>query len=239
MTWADGKMLGFDLETTAADPTQALPVSFALVAFDFGQIGKARMGLVNPGVPIPPESTGIHGITDEMVHERGGDLEKSINGIWSYLMDVEQMGIPLVGCNIRYDLTVIDTQLRRFTRHGLRELGWGGLCLDALVLDRYVDRYRTGKRTLAALCHNYQVSFGAAHEATTDVVASVEVVRAIAARSRDLRETPLEMVQLLQQETYHDWATTFSEYRVQRGEEPLGENDYGWPLPGEIPEEGT
>lgn len=235
--WADGRMMGLDLETDGKDPFTALPVSFAIVAFDKGEIVRGRAALVNPGRPIDPEATKIHGITDEMVAAKGGNLEKSVNGIVEYLLEMVAMGVPLAGDNLRYDLIVIDTLSRRFNRHGLRELGWDGLVLDALVLDRHVDRYRTGKRTLSALCHIYQVAFGEAHDAGGDVVASYEVIRAIAARYGDIRRAPLEMVHLIQQEAHYEWAVNFSQHRVDKGEPPLEETEFGWPLPGEIPKE--
>ena len=231
-------MLGFDLETTGTDPQEALPVSFAMVGFEQGRAVKSRVGLVNPGKPIPPEATGVHGITDRMAAERGGDLERSVMGIWGYLMDVEKMGAPVVGMNLRYDLTIVDTLLRRFTKHGLRELGWQGLCVDALVLDRHLDRYRRGRRKLAALCHEYQIAYEDAHNARADVVAAVDVVRAIAARHAEVRESSLQQLHLLQVLAYDEWAVEFSKYRVEHGEAPLDDAEYGWPLPGERPGEG-
>jgi DNA polymerase-3 subunit epsilon len=236
MSWADGRILGLDLETTGADPLTAIPVSFALIAFEGGVTGKARVGLVNPGVPIPPEATQVHGITDEMVAVRGGDLDKTIKGIFDYLIDVENMGVPLGGANIRFDLTVMDTHLRRIHRHGLRELGWQGHCLDALVLDRHVDRYRSGSRKLAALCHHYRINYEQAHNATDDVIAAVGVVRAIAAAHLDIREASLEALQITQCDAYHEFISHLREYNAEKGRDPIGDEQFGWPLPGELPE---
>lgn len=239
MTWADERMLAFDLETTGTDPLTAVPVSFALVAIEAGKVGKGRTGLVNPRIPIPEEATAVNGITNEMTNKRGGDLDRTVNGIYDYLIDVQKMGIPVVGSNLRYDLTVVDSHLRRIHRHGLRELGWEGHCLDALVLDRHVDRYRKGKRALPALCHHYRVNYGDAHDASEDAVAAANVVRAISAAHLNVREMSLEALQIIQRDAYHEFISHLSEYRVEKGEEPIDQEQYGWPLPGELPEEET
>jgi DNA polymerase-3 subunit epsilon len=236
MNWPDERMLAFDLETTSTDPFTAAPVSFAMVAVEGGKVGKGRVGLVKPGIPIPPGASDVHGITDEMVAARGGDLDKTINGIYDHLIDVQNMGIPVVGSNLRYDLTVVDTHLRRIHRHGLRELGWEGHCLDALVLDRYVDKYRTGKRNLAALCHHYRINFDTAHNAADDAVAAVNIVRAIAAAKIDVRESSLEALQIIQRDAYHEFIAHLRDYNAEKGRDPIGDEQFGWPLPGELPE---
>jgi len=66
-----------DTETTGTDTESDLIVELGLVAFDFvpstGEIVRitgVHDSLEDPGVPIPPEVTAIHGITDEMVAGR-------------------------------------------------------------------------------------------------------------------------------------------------------------------------
>lgn len=63
-----------DTETTGTDPDEDQVIELALLCFEYlpdsGQIvrvTRAYEGLEDPGRPIPPEATLIHGITDEMV----------------------------------------------------------------------------------------------------------------------------------------------------------------------------
>lgn len=63
-----------DTETTGTDPAADRIIELALIVFEYchatGAIGRVLEtydGLEDPGMPIPPESTAIHGITDEMV----------------------------------------------------------------------------------------------------------------------------------------------------------------------------
>jgi len=188
MTWHDAPMLGLDLETTGPDPYEAVPVSFALVMFfEPGVAERVRTGLVQPGLPIPPEATAVHGITDEAVAERGGDLFRFTEGVLGYLLDATRDGVPLVGMNLRYDLTVMDQLTRRFMKHGLVELGFETPVLDALVLDRHVDRYRKGRRTLGALADHYGLAPRPEHDPVADVFAARWVVGRIADRNPELR----------------------------------------------------
>jgi DNA polymerase-3 subunit epsilon len=54
--------------------------------------------------------------------------------------------------------------------------------LDGLVLDRRVDRYRRGRRTLGDLCRHYEVDVDCLHDAASDAEAAIGVVRAICRR---------------------------------------------------------
>lgn len=239
MTWADGPLLGLDLETTGPSPLTALPVSFALISFDRGEVGSVRYGLVNPGVPIPAEATEIHGITDDDVRARGGTLTDSLRGIVDRLLRAQQDGAPVVGFNVRYDLTVIDTCIRRDVVEsdgfdvGLRDLGWEGAVVDAMVLDRHVDRYRKGSRKLAAVCRHYGVALKNAHSAAADAVGAVQCAQVIAQKYPEVGNATLDELTVLQGAWHNEWLRSYDEYRVSKGEAPLGPDEFGWPLAGE------
>ena len=57
----------FDLEATGTAPERDRIVEVALLRREPDGQEKTFSSLVNPGVPIPPEATAIHKITDEMV----------------------------------------------------------------------------------------------------------------------------------------------------------------------------
>lgn len=64
MTWT----ACLDFETDGTDPNTAHPCSVAVVRAERGQLPVTVLSmLINPGRPIPPRATEIHGITDEMV----------------------------------------------------------------------------------------------------------------------------------------------------------------------------
>jgi DNA polymerase III epsilon subunit family exonuclease len=61
-------LVAFDTETTGLDPRAGRVVEIAGVKFTLGgELIGTFTSLVNPGLPIPPRVTRIHGITDEEV----------------------------------------------------------------------------------------------------------------------------------------------------------------------------
>lgn len=66
--------IALDVETTGTDVESDHLIELGLVAFDYEpasgsivRVAGVYDSLEDPGVPIPPETTAIHGITDEMV----------------------------------------------------------------------------------------------------------------------------------------------------------------------------
>lgn len=230
MKWSDGPLLGLDLETTGKDPLTAIPVSFALCNFE-GEPRRVRYGLVDPGVPIPPEATAIHGITDADAKERGGELEKSLIGIAGELLAASFAGTPVVGMNTVYDLTVVDACLRRLPDgEGLEAMGWKGPVIDVLVIDRHVDQFRRGSRKLSALCDTYGVALGDAHHAAADTLMAIEVARAIAAKYPEVGDADLDTLFHLQKAWRVQWVDSYSAHLVRKGEQPLDPSEKDWPI---------
>lgn len=67
--WEEREYVALDVETTGLDPSADRIVEIGIVSFRFDRDSaiaeESRWGtLVNPGMPIPPGATGIHGITD-------------------------------------------------------------------------------------------------------------------------------------------------------------------------------
>src|ERR1700744_2667322 len=59
----------FDLETTGTDHTRDRIVELAFIKLLPDGTRDSYVKRVNPGMPIPPEVTAIHGITDEDVKD--------------------------------------------------------------------------------------------------------------------------------------------------------------------------
>ena len=229
--WTSGPLLGLDLETTGRDPLVALPVQFALLHYQAGVV-KGRHGLVNPGIPIPQETTEIHGITDYDVQERGGDLEKTIIGLAGELFVADSSGIPIVGMFVSYDLTVIDQCYRRLNGgKGLRDDGWNGKVIDISVMDKSLDKWRKGGRKLVDLCEHYKVPLENAHDARADTQAAVLVALAIAKKYPQVAKMDLELLHVQQAAWKRNWLKEYNVYLAEKkNEEPLPLSAGNWPL---------
>jgi DNA polymerase III epsilon subunit family exonuclease len=98
--------VAIDLETTGLDPRRDAVVAVAAVPYVAGWAEPAHAALVNPGRPIPPASTAIHGITDAMVREAPaiGEVLPALERVWG--------GRVLVGHNVGFDVAILNRELR-------------------------------------------------------------------------------------------------------------------------------
>ncbi|MFJ1899609.1 MULTISPECIES: 3'-5' exonuclease [unclassified Streptomyces] len=196
--WYEGPLAAFDTETTGVDVEGDRIVSAALVVQDSAG-GRMRVTrwLVNPGVPVPAGATEIHGLTDDHLQRNGRWPAPVVEEIARALAEQGAAGRPLVVMNAPFDLTLLDRELKRHRASSLAGyLGNASLCvLDPRVLDKHLDRYRKGRRTLTDLCELYGVVLDGAHDAAADASASLELVRAVARRfaTRLERLTPAEL----------------------------------------------
>ncbi|MFD6424093.1 3'-5' exonuclease [Streptomyces sp. NPDC060198] len=198
MHWFEGPLAAFDTETTGVDVEEDRIVSAALVVQDTAG-GRARVTrwLINPGIPVPPEATGIHGLTDDHLQRNGRWPAPVVEEIARSLAEQCATGRPLVVMNAPFDLTLLDRELKRHRASSLAGyLEHVPLCvIDPRVLDKHLDRYRKGRRTLTDLCELYGVVLDGAHDAAADAAASMELVRAVGRRftARLERLTPSEL----------------------------------------------
>lgn len=165
--WWDGRLVGFDLETTGTDPEEARIVSAALVEVGGGLPLRERAWLVDPGIEIPEAASAVHGISTKRAREEGVPAEVAVPEIVMALQEALTAPVPLVIFNARYDLTVLD---REASRHDVDPYPprW---VVDPLVLDRWLDRYRRGSRKLDAMLAQHGVDVGhEAHDATSDAL---------------------------------------------------------------------
>lgn len=238
--WHWGELLAFDLETTGIDPFDDVPVSFAIVRMVGGSVESQDVSLVNPGRPIPPPATAVHGIADELARAEGMPLSAAVAFVAHALIDASRAGVPIVGMKLDFDLTMVDACHRRETGYGLAEAGFTGPVLDALVLDRHFDRFRPGRRTLGDLCSHYGVSIEHAHEAAADARATADVVSAMCGRFPELCAATPSDLHWSQIEWHREWTLSFAEWRLRKGLAPLDSGDGGWPIaaPGGVAQLG-
>lgn len=176
MPWHLGRLVGFDLETTSPDPLTARIVTACVVRCGGGKPTEARNWLTDvDGEPIPEGAAAIHGVTTERARAEGVDLRAAVEEILDALSGASMDGLPIVAMNARYDLTLLDREAQRYGMTPLTQRRGQLRVVDPFVLDKQVDRYRPGKRTLTYLCQHYQVELGDAHTADADALAACRV----------------------------------------------------------------
>lgn len=195
-SWHTGRRVGFDVETTSRDPRTARIVSAALVEFDAGPDGeqtvRTREWLINPGVEIPAETTAIHGISTERAVAEGQPAAEAVAQLAGTLTTEFEQGTPVVVMNAPYDLTVLREEA---VRHGVG-FPEPNPVIDPLVIDKQVDKYRRGKRTLGDLCAFYEVILDGAHSAAPDAKAAVQVADCLAEQYPQLQIRAEELHEL-------------------------------------------
>ena len=187
--WSGFPMLGFDLETTGVDTSQDRVVSAALVYIRRGHRPATTTWLANPGIDIPEGATEVHGITTEHARNHGRDPATILFELTGRLALSLTRGIPVVGFNIAYDLTLLEHENHR---HGIDTLasrlgGHGKIqpIIDPHVLDKWADPYRKGGRTLTKVCDHYSVRHTGAHDAAGDALAACRLFpKVMAAHAR-------------------------------------------------------
>ena len=173
----------FDLETTGLDLTDARIVTACAVELDASGnvVGTNSEWLANPGIEIPTQASDVHGVTTEIAVREGRPADVVIAELLATLRDFFARGLPVVAYNAPYDFTILHYEA---LRHGLEPLKLGSV-IDPLVIDKFKDKYRKGKRRLENAAEFYQVPLEDAHNATADAVAAGRVAQAIAKRWAD------------------------------------------------------
>ncbi len=159
------KILAFDLETTGLDTGKDRIIEFCFVSMDENlEITGRFQSLVNPGMPIPPESTEIHGITDDDVAQVP-PFEAHAERIQNL---VEQA--ILVAHNGTFDMAVLNAELLRAKAKGISP---SHPLIDTLLIERYVNSHK-----LESAYQRYEgAPFDGAHRAEADTLATVAVLR--------------------------------------------------------------
>ena len=228
--WIDDEMLAFDLETTGVDKYADVPVSFALVTLRGGAVIESRYSVVDPGREIPAGAAAVHGISTEQARSEGIALSDAVEEVAAALVAASRRGVPVVGFNLNYDLTMIDSCCRSLDGRGLVERGWSGPVLDPLVIDRGLVRWRDTKRTLGDLCAAYGVVNDAAHDARGDAVASAKLLLAMAAEREEVGDAVLSELYAQEARWHNTWAGGFSDWLLRSGKPGFEDQDFAWPL---------
>ncbi|HOW96453.1 MAG TPA: 3'-5' exonuclease [Kiritimatiellia bacterium] len=170
----DRPLVVFDIESTGTNKKADRLIDLAVVKFWPDGRAESFAFRVNPERPIPPESTEIHGITDEMVKDC-----PTFQQIAPRVMDVFR-GCDLAGYNILgFDIPLLTEE---FTRAGLVFDTQACRVLDAQrIFHKKVPRDLPA--ALAYYCGEMHLD---AHDAMADVQATVRVLEGQFERYADL-----------------------------------------------------
>lgn len=231
VTWHHGRLAAFDIETTGTDIESDRIVTAAISLVGGGEERVSFDWLVDPGVEIPAEATGVHGVTTERARTEGVPAAQATEEITSVLADQLARDTPVVAFNARFDLTTLDREARR---HGVEPLiervgGPDGLLVvDPYVLDKQVNRFRRGRRTLGVLCEAYGIPLTDAHAADADALAAARLAWKLAELNEEI--SSVELFELHEQQIR--WAAEQAE-SLERHFRSKGRNDTverGWPI---------
>lgn len=172
-----------DTETTGVDPEQDRIVTASVVVVDEDLQTQVEYNwLINPGVEIPQGAIAIHGITNEIAQAQGTDPAEAIPDIISVLSGLVERGVVLTAFNAPFDLTLLDRESRRHTGAGLPPALLHPV-LDPLVIDKGIDQFRKGKRTLTVTAAHYGVAVPEnAHTASADALMAGQLAQVMLKR---------------------------------------------------------
>jgi DNA polymerase-3 subunit epsilon len=215
----------FDLETTGVDVETARIVTAHVGLIDMtGRSIVEGAWLADPGVEIPEGAAAVHGITTERARADGRPAGEVVAEIIAAVEAVFARGIPLVIYNAPYDLTVLDREAKR---HGIASPVIGNV-VDPLVIDKALDTFRKGKRTLEAASELYGVTLSDAHDAAADAIAAGRVAQAIAAKYPEELGVSAEELHRKQVGWCAEQATSFQDY-MRKKRDPSFTADGRWP----------
>lgn len=227
MSWHNGLIVMFDLETSGVDPHRDRIVTAACIEVGPGVPRQARTWLLNPGIEIP----------------EGAEPAGAIYEIAQLLARAAHAGAAIVGHNVVYDLTMLWAEL---TRHGMSaeadQIAGLECVVDTMVLDKWADPYRKGSRRLVDVANHYGVALSEedAHGAEADALAAGRVAWKIAQAKPSLQVGVAEL---------HGWqvawkreqAESFGRYLTKQGktddvsrEWPVQSPPAGW-SPDQLP----
>ncbi|MFO0553668.1 MAG: 3'-5' exonuclease [Polyangiaceae bacterium] len=174
--WRDCVVAFIDTETTGRDPTKDRVIEVGIVLGQSGRIFERKAWLLDPEMPIPEESSNVHGIKDD-----------DVRGKPTFAAAFPEIAAALVGAipaayNAEFDKAFFRGELSRLARVPddlppafRREVEW----LDPLVFARELYRDEQS-RALGDMAERLGIKLENAHRATDDAAAALEVLYALA-----------------------------------------------------------
>jgi DNA polymerase-3 subunit epsilon/CBS domain-containing protein len=169
----------FDTETTGLDPSAARLLQIGAVRLEAGRLHpETRFECkVNPGVPVPPASTAIHGLDDAALADAPA-FPEALERFRGFIGDH-----VLIGHNVGFDLAILAREGRL---SGLKPPG--NRVLDTRLLAELCFP-RLGGFTLDALASHLKLEVVGRHDAVADAELTARLFLALlpALRERNIR----------------------------------------------------
>lgn len=226
--WHQGLLAAFDTETSGVDVAADFIVSAAVC----DTAGVRHTWLLHPGDrEIPEGATAVHGITTAHAREHGRPAVDCLDEIADVLAAYLTAERPLAVYNAIFDLSLLEAELRRHGRVPLaHRVPVVGPIVDPLVIDKQLDRFRRGKRTLEATCAFYGVPLADAHTASADAEACLRLAVELGARYPKLAQLDVRTLHREQRSWAAAQARSFQAY-LDRTRPGHGEHIPGdWPV---------
>ena len=220
----------FDLETTGLDVTQSRIVTGFVGVLDAGgELIESHAWIADPGIDIPAAAANVHGFTTERARAEGRPAAEVVSEIVDRLRELFAEGTPVVAYNASYDFSLLHHDA---IRNGVVPLDFPRPIVDPLVIDKQVDTYRKGSRTLQAACDLYGVDLGSAHDSEADSVGAGRVFKAIQEKFGESPEMQLSPDEL--HDAQINWAKaqaeSFAKWLAGKGETSRRVGDGIWPV---------
>ncbi|MBK7433726.1 MAG: 3'-5' exonuclease [Chitinophagaceae bacterium] len=186
-----------DLETTGVSLSSDRIVEIAIIKLLPDGSRQAKRKLINPQMPIPPQSSEVHGITDEMV-ANAPTFKQVANEIKMFIDNCDLGGYN----SNRFDIPIL---MEEFLRSGLDvDLS------NRRMVDVQHIFYTMEPRTLSAaykfFCEKELIN---AHSAEADIDATIEVLMAQLKRYEQLGNSIDSILGVIGEEKIVDYARRF------------------------------
>ncbi|MBQ0735691.1 exonuclease domain-containing protein [Aquimarina celericrescens] len=184
----------FDLETTGVNISKDRIVEISILKIYPNGTQESKTWLVNPEMPIPPETTAVHGIDDAKVAN-----EPTFKQLASKVSDMIK-GCDLGGFNSnRFDIPLLAEELLRV-----------GLDFDmknTVAIDVQTIYHKMEKRTLSAAYKFYcDKDLDNAHSAEADTMATYEVLKAQLDKYSELENDTKFLAEFSSRKQFADFA---------------------------------
>ncbi|MGO2859594.1 MAG: 5'-3' exonuclease H3TH domain-containing protein [Brevibacterium sp.] len=224
-SWTQSRLVGFDLETTGVEPETARIVTAAFV----DSAEDTRTWLADPGIEIPETARAIHGITTEFAQANGAPAAQVVAELCAVFAELRETGAVVVGHNIVYDLSVMSAEVKRHCP----DIDFPAIIptiVDTFVVDKHIDPYRRGKRTLTETAKVWKVELLDAHDASADALAALDISRALAENSTEIARLTRAEIMAAQGEWKNSQAVGLQAWLRKKGNAEAVV-DGSWPMP--------
>lgn len=183
-----------DLETTGTNVATDRIIEIAIIKVFPDKTMQSKVKRIHPGIPIPPSSTAIHGISDEHVKDCP-TFKQCANELRQFMDKCD-----LAGYNSnRFDIPLL---VEEFLRVGLEFDVSNRKFIDVQKIFHLME-----KRTLAAAYKFYcDKQLENAHSAEADALATYEILEAQLGRYEQLQAEVDALAEFTKEEEYVDFA---------------------------------